>query len=181
MSSTQHKALTARCPAWLCGRTTGRGMRSGYEVPLANGYVADWVGLCGMQSRFRRRYVPENMVERQRWSESAPPQSGIEILPEFACVFETKVSMADFLSTFAVNTIEKRGRGAPIGSLHWVVIPKSLQGRIPIQELAPHWGVLVVAGGGLHEVRIPVFHRMGLESTHRIAYHILWYGKETAG
>lgn len=170
-SSLQHKELTTRCRAWLHRRTTGRGMRSGFEVPLADGYVADWVCLCGMQNRYERQYLGSRQLERR---------NGVVFRTEFACVFETKVTGSDFNSTFGRTTIAQRGRGDLIGSLHWVVTPRNVSAP-GLSVLPPHWGLLVDAGRGLREVRSPVFNPVELHALFEIAYRILWYGKNVPG
>ncbi len=146
-------------------------MRSGFEVPLANGYIADWVCLCGMQSRYERQYVESRLMEHR---------DGVLISPEFACVFETKVTSADFYSTFGASAIARSGRGRPIGSLHWVVTPRNMN-TPGLAHLPVHWGHLVAAGGGLREVRSPAFNPVAMNALFRIAYHILWYGKDAPG
>lgn len=146
-------------------------MQCGYEVPLANGYIADWVSLCGMQHRYERQYLSERQFERR---------NGILVSPEFACVFETKISRSDFMTTFGLNRIVQSGRSNPVGNLHWVVIPK-LQTPMPIHLLPPQWGVLIEAGRGLRELIKPKFCHAHKDIIYGIAYHILWYGKERPG
>jgi len=147
-------------------------MRSGFEVPLADSYVADWVALCGFQERFRRQYVPEFQMERR---------DGVLISPEFACVFEVKVSRSDFLSTF--STFGRAAgrcapRASPVGSLHWIVASR---GVVRAEDDLGYWGLLVVSGGGLHEVRRANFTPRAAGGLYKIGYHLLWYGKDYPG
>lgn len=169
-SGEQHKALAARCQPWLNRRTTGRGHRGGYEVPLANGYIADWVALCGFQNQFRQQYVEDRELERR---------GAVLICPEFACVFEVKVSRGDFFSTFGHGQrFAEAKRDQALGSLHWVVTPRGL---IDPQRVPTFWGLLEMSGGGLREVRRPKFVPMPCEALYEIGYSLLWYGKNYAG
>lgn len=173
-SSDQHKELTTRCQAWLRGRITGRGMQCGYEVPLGNGYVADFVALCGMQHRFMLNYLDGHPLERD---------GIVKILPEFACVFETKVSLSDFMATFGPHEYESQGRAIPRGSLHWIVVPSHLAatGSKMWDHKPETWGILTVSGAGLHESLRPKYHPLDGPPLWKIAYNILWYGKHYPG
>ena len=99
----------------------------------------------------------------------------MRILPEFACFFEAKASRADLMTTFGRPG---SNRYRPIGSLHWVVVP-SLQivGLLDVGS----WGILIASGGGLREVKAPGYHALTHTALYRIAYNLLWYGKEWPG
>jgi len=143
-------------------------MRSGFEVPLADSYIADWAALCGFQQRFVRRYVAEYQLERRH---------GVRIMPEFACVFEVKVSRSDFLATFGRKK-QPNLRASPHGSLHWVVAPL---GMLQPEDIPGFWGLLVECGGGLREVHRPRFEPKTTSALHEIGYYLLWYGKDYPG
>ena len=167
MTSDAHKMLAARCRPWVRRRSTKRGMRAGFEVPLANGYVADWVGLCGFQWSIRRQYVADELLKRI---------GAVLIDPEFACVFEVKVSRSDYQKTFG-HGYAQHGRAEARGSLHWVVAPR---GVVEPEELPEMWGLLQPMAGGLRVLKRAPFCPLTAEALHRLAYYVLWYGKETA-
>lgn len=167
MSGDVHRQLAHRVPRWLAGRTTRRGQQFRWEVPLANTYVADAIGLCHFQERHERRYISEDQLER------VSPM--VQIKPELGCVFEVKASRADFLSTFG----DRAGnRYRPAGSLHWIVVPAI---EIVGERDLGFWGVLAVAGSGLTEKKKPVYQPCGWPILHEIAYSLLWYGKRRPG
>ena len=164
MPSHEHADLARRCPRWLRGRITRRGLRGGFEVPLAIGYTADYVALCGFQDRYLRLYVKQDQFDYD---------GVVRINPEFACVFEVKRSRADFSATFGKSA--RSGREFPEGSLHWVVTPPGL---IQVAELPKGWGWLCRCGPGLHQVVRPRFWPKKTVDLHAIGYYLLWYGKE---
>ncbi len=172
MSGTAHKLLATRCEPWLHGRVTGRGIKGGFEVPLRNGYVADWVGLCGFQERFLRQYVKSQTMFRNA------DGMLVRLDPEFACVFEVKAFRGDFLSTFGPTSYPGSERAYPAGALHWVVAP---MGQVRIEEVPDFWGLLLVSGGGLREVKPAKYCPISDPNRHAIGYSLLWYGKDEPG
>jgi len=166
MPSEQHNLLVEKGLRWLQNRATGRGLRGGFEVPVADGYVADAVGLCAFQHRFAEMYVREGIK-----------QSGMSslLVPEVACVFEAKATRADFLATFGGGERHKN-RKQPVGSLHWVVCTRKIAEP---GELPPFWGMLSTRGNGLTEVRRPTFCELADGELERIAYQVLWYAKNS--
>ncbi len=168
MTSDEHKVLTSRCLPWLRGRITRRGVRAGFEVPLADGYVADWVALAGFQYQFERRFKNKAQREFER-------RNGCRVSVEFACVFEAKVSRSDFQKMFG-HGYGEHGRDEPKGSLHWVVAPRRL---VHPSEVPEFWGLLEPRGGGLSELKQPRYCPLPERDLFRLAYHLLWYGKET--
>jgi len=158
-----HIDLQKRVPAWLRGRVTGRGLRFGYEIRLAEQYVADVVALCSFQGRYHDQYSPGEKYTEQ------------------LLVFEAKATRADYLSTFR-HSYDKRpnahvNRLTPIGSLHWIVaFPKVCDS----DEVPDPWGLLVRTGGGLRELKAPTFYGITEKQRLNAAYELLWYGNSFA-
>ena len=162
-----HAELATRCLPWLQWRATGSGYRGACEVRSAPGYVADVVALCSFQNRFRQQYVSDADL---------PLVGGVGVLPEFACVFEVKVSRADFFATFGLGRANGHhaNRLAPVGSLHWCVTPRAM---VKVDDLADGWGLLEVRGPGLMERHPPRYSPCSRTARHAIAYALLWRGK----
>lgn len=166
-SSTEHKKLAERCGGWINGRTTARGKRGGYEVPLAPSYVADYVCLCWFQDRIRRHYIEDCELERVGCA---------LVTPELACVFEVKVSRCDYAAKFSRTNWSTGNRKVPVGGLHWIVTP---HGMVVPKEVPSFWGLLWACGGGLHEVQQPRF--CTAANVESVAYNLVWYGKDLPG
>lgn len=167
MPSELHNWLAERSLRWLRQRVTARGLRGGFEVPIADTYIADAVALCCFKDRFARKYIG-----RDNFREVA----GVYIIPELACVFEAKATRSDFLATF-VGTARHANRRCPVGSLHWAVCGRNV---CEAEELPDIWGLLQVRGAGLTEQRQPRYCPQSPATLNRTAYQILWYAKNTA-
>ena len=162
MPSKEHYVLSGRAIPWLRGRCTRAGIRGAHEVSLAAGYTADVVALCSFQYRFDHDYIQGPVREYSL--------DGWPISPELICVFETKVSRADFAGTFTKGGRHSGDRMIPRGSLHWVIAPKGL---LPVEDIPTFWGLLEVAGSGLRETKRAQYHVISREKTYEIAYWIL--------
>lgn len=158
--SKEHAELATRSLRWLASRSTGRGIVGATEIEVMQGYIADAVALAGFQLRFLERYTINSEAIRPR-------------IQEFACVFEVKVSVPDFNSTFG-TTDKHANRHKPVGSLHWCVTPKNMVAPSLLPEF---WGLLEASGQGLREVRMPRACVVSRPTIHKIAYQILWYGR----
>jgi hypothetical protein len=141
---------------WLNYKITSKGMRGTTEVSLCDGYVADAVALCGFQGEYFEKYT---LHKKEKFE-----------FNYFACIFEAKVSRADFLSTFNKSP-KHQNRQQPIGSLHWCVTPKGL---IRPEELPDFWGLLEEYGCGLTEKRRPIFNILSEQQFDKIAHNLLW-------
>lgn len=161
MPSQEHNLLAHQALNWVGNRATGKGQRCGFEIEIVRNYIADAVSLCALQYRYAEYY---KLIERRAIA--------IQIVPEVVCVFECKVSRADFISTFG-NGPRHANRKTPIGSLHWCVTGK---GVCEPEELPEFWGLLVQRGQGLSEVRPPVYNKISEKAGLKIAYELLWYG-----
>lgn len=163
--SAHHFALCQRCLPWFASRSTRRGIHGALEVRVADGYVCDALAIGAFQDRFIRNYAKRSGLERRGtaddvWAEWC----------ELACVFEIKVTRADFLSTFSGGP-KHENRHVPLGSLHWCVTPRGL---IQGDELPEWWGLLEQSGGGLAEQKSPRLFKIGEATLHSFAYELLW-------
>lgn len=167
MPSEKHNRLAELGLHWIRSKVTGRGLRGGFEVPLADGYTVDAVGLCSFQHRFVKRYLPpEATIRVNRY---------VLQVPELICVFEAKATRADFLSTFG-GSDRHANRKDPVGHLHWCV---AARGICQPKELPDFWGLLVPQGGGLREIQQPTYRADGCCSVESAAWAVLWYAKKT--
>lgn len=169
--SELHINLQERALTWLDNRVTGAGMRAATEVCLAQGYVADSVALCSMQNRFFQEYCDFAKVRPRTYHPVHRERYDGDINNYMACVFEVKVSMADFQSTFSANTKKHANRMEPIGSLHWVVAPKF---TIKPEEVPDFWGLLISSHGGMRQVKPPLINQRTEAQMDKIAHNILW-------
>ena len=165
MPSELHQELTQRALVWVRKMATLRGCRRGFEIPVAQGYVADAIALCSFQNRFSCEYLLEE-ERRTRFME-----------PEHICIFEAKQSRADFLKTFGPGP-NHVNRHEPIGTLHWCIAPRGL---IKPDEVPGFWGLLEPAGRGLREIKRPVFCHQEDARLFEVAYMVLWYGENRKG
>lgn len=165
MPGEKHNQLARMGLRFLRAKTTGQGMRGGFDVPLATGYIADAAVLCSLQIRYADRYIGKQNFERISDYET--------VIPEVLCVFEAKATRADFLSTFGDGP-KHENRKTPIGNLHWCVAGR---GVARAEEMPGFWGLLEVRGLGLRCLRAPVYQPMEEAAQNAAAYQILWYAK----
>jgi len=165
MPSELHNTLAVMALRWLNAKVTGRGLRGGFEIPVADGYVADAVGLCTFQHRYATKYIAAELLERV--------DEFTMIVPEVVGIFEAKASRADFLATFGDGD-RHRNRLTPVGHFHWVVCARDIAEP---GELPEGWGMLEVRGRGLTELRPPNFYHQSQATLHRLAYQVLWFAK----
>jgi len=166
MPSEKHNTLSRMAIAWINNKVTGRGIRGGFEVSVAEGYVADAVVLCSFQQRYAERFIGKENFERL--------SDFTYLIPEVLCVFEAKATRADFQGTFGGGE-RQANRHEPVGSLHWCVTPRKL---VLPEELPDFWGLLQTRGLGLEVVRRPVYYKVNDRVLEKAAYQILWYAKE---
>jgi hypothetical protein len=162
--SDLHSELAYRGIRWIANRSTVRGMQTGIEIFLDRSYVVDSLAIGDLQLRFWDNYI-YNTTESLQLYKSHP-------IDDFVFIFESKVSRADFLSTFTQNGNLHDNRLEPIGNLHWVVTPKDM---IKSEEVPDFWGLLEASGSGLREVKKPKFQKTELSAIHKIAYLLLRY------
>lgn len=175
--SAQHNQLAVLALNWLRNKTTLKGIRGTTEVFLDQGYVADAVALCSLQNRFFQRYCEHSKLEPMtgypRYQEDKGKvvyETRGDVGNYFACIFEVKVSRADFLSTFGKGK-NHANRHEAIGSLHWCVTPKGL---IKPDELPDFWGLLEPYGSGLTEKSIPTINILTDEALFIFAHQLIW-------
>lgn len=180
MKIYSHDELSAKAATWIHARTTKSGMRSGFEVSLAPGYVADVAALgwwktphCeewGVYGKLRAR---KETIEG--YSYTVMEHERVPEVRSLLFVVESKASRSDFLSTF--NESEKHGnRKEPIGSLHWVAANREV---CEPSELPDFWGLLEPRGSGMREIKRPSYHETTNEIVNQCAYILLW--KKGAG
>jgi len=158
MPSELHVALQNKALAWLANKVTGRGLRGGLEIPIAPGYIVDALAVCDFQYQFEQRYYSEL---------AAPPPS--------VCVFEAKATLADFQSTFGEHAGSHQNRHVPVGTLHWIVVPRSANWRNSFDNRPKFWGILQERGSGLTELYRPLAMPISDAEYYSICASILWY------
>jgi len=165
--SREHINLQHRSLKWLRNKMTGRGMRGAHEVSLKQGYVADAVAMGSLQSRYSERYWNNHHRDgRYRFLHHERYSDGV-------FVFEAKATRADFLSTFGKKYGPHANRFEPIGTHHWVVVPRGIIKPEEYHMLA-FWGVLEESGTGLREVHAPYWCNISTAALQQIAYSLLW-------
>lgn len=165
----KHLDLQNRPFSWLASRITGRGLRGGMEIPVAQGYVADAVIACDFQYRHEIRYYGNPTY--YDWHKNAGVKTS-SIL-----IFEAKATLADFQSTFGGRDNEHANRLIPVGTLHWVIIPKGCYSSwsSSIKKLPAWWGILEESGKGLRELKQPEPCAITADAYNAICMRILWY------
>jgi len=154
--SSLHHDLQWMALRWLGVRATASGIRGATEVYVQKGYVADAAALCSLQHRFWDQY---------RGSISLSCSSYV------SCIFEIKVSRADYLATFPVRQPPRKCRVYPYADLHWIVTPR---GVTTADEHTGFWGLLEISGGGLRQVRPPRITPRTLLERDRFAHRLIW-------
>lgn len=174
MPSNKHKDLIIRALVWLGNISTQRGIRGCEEVTLGEGYVADAVAICGLQSKWDRNlfktYYNKARVEHG-WIET----------DDFSFIVEAKSSYSDFRKTF-FHDQHTGSRLKPRGNFHFVVVakgvlPTHLSNKIAGEEVPSFWGILEESRNGVRCIKLPEFIPQPIESLHEIAYRLLRYTK----
>ena len=160
--TAEHQELSARALRWLAARATVKGIVGATEIALRRDYVADAVAIASFQERLLRRYLKTDTT--------------CHMMNEFVCVFEVKVTRADFLGTFGPSA-KHNNRQQPVGTMHWIVVPKGL---VEPYEAPPFWGLLEASGRGLSEKRAPRVFPYDTSAVHAAAYQLLVYGERRA-
>jgi len=145
-------------------------------LPESNvvGYIADYVAIAGMHDAHHERYARHAGLKTKsmaHWKNNEYKIRG-DIDRWYVCVFEVKVSRADFLNTFGgKDTPHAKARMEPVGTAHWVVADK---GICKPEELPDFWGLLEPYGTGLTEKKIPKLNILPDSHIHAIAFDMLW-------
>ena len=140
----------------------------------AVGYIADVVAIAGMQSEYHTRYARHSGLEKKyaNYGLNNIYKEYGDIDRWYACVFEVKVSRADFLNTFSnKKSAHAQARMKPVGTAHWVVAEK---GICEPQELPEFWGLLTPYGAGLSEKKKPKLHVLPDSTLHAISFEMMW-------
>lgn len=185
MPSREHDVLADKALIWLANRATHTGIRGAREIQIANGYVADACAIGWLQYHWYRDYLDRSELHKKRFRPIRHPSPGDlpwiapkdynvadEIDRDWCYLFESKISRADFWSTF--NHSDKHAnRREPMANLHWIVTPC---GMIQQQEVPDFWGLLEVSGGGLKETKKPILQIVPELLMLKYAKCILWKG-----
>jgi len=137
------------------------------------GYVADFVSIAGMYSSQHEKYTRSSGLseKRIRHTLEGPIVMG-DIDRWYVCVFEVKVSRADFLNTFGgKKTPHAAARKEPVGTAHWIVADKEV---CEASELPDFWGLLTPYGAGLREEKMPTLNVLTDAELHSIAFAMIW-------
>ncbi|MDD5327441.1 MAG: hypothetical protein PHY02_06460 [Phycisphaerae bacterium] len=185
MPSDRHIELTHLATRWI----SNRAFKSCILPECGSvGYIADLVALAGMQSIYHERYAKYSGLETQSMSsrlkndyEKFEGDDRWEYVIHgdidrwYVCVFETKISRSDFLSTFGdKDSRHAKARIEPCGTAHWVVAEK---GVCKPDELPDFWGLLEPYGTGLTEKKMPRLNILPEQTIHSIAFDMLWLEK----
>lgn len=143
------------------------------------GYLADYVAIAGMNNAHHERYARHAGLKTKSmayWKNINLKGDEYKIRGDidrwYVCVFEIKVSRADFLNTFGNKKTEHaKARLEPVGTAHWVVADK---GVCKPEELPNFWGLLEPYGAGLTEKKVPKLNILPDSEIHRYAFDMLW-------
>jgi len=176
--SNRHVELQNMIVRWIKNRSS---KMIGLPECKAIGYIADFVAIAGLYSKYHREYSKYANLKR-KYIGSQMTMNGWEpaILGEidkwYACIFEVKVSREDFLNTFGPNkkTPHALARLKPVGTAHWVVAEK---GVCTSDDLPDFWGLLIPYGNGLSEVRMPKVQVLPENKLYSLAWDMIWIEK----
>jgi hypothetical protein len=169
MPSKRHIELQNMLVRWITNRSF---KRCGYPEADFVGYPADFVAIAGMYEEHHARYTNFSGLKKKTFF--GWPERRIEgdIDRWYVCVFEVKISRADFLNTFGNrSTPHAKARMKPVGTAHWVVAEK---GICEPKELPDFWGLLTPYGTGLTEKKIPKLNILPDSTIHAMAFDMLW-------
>ena len=175
MKTYTHDELSAKAAAWVHARTTRSGLRSGFEVSLAPGYVADFAALGWWGAQHCREWGIYGDLRRVEMTEGDYTYEVIEHdrspdVRSLLFVVEAKATRADFLSTF--NESEHHAnRKEAVGSLHWIATNR---GICDPSEVPGFWGLLEPRGAGMREMKRASYHETTEEIVNQCAYILLW-------
>lgn len=182
MPSKRHIKLQNLVATWIGNRSFKMcGLPESHVV----GYVADFVAIAGMNGAEHTKYTQHSGLTEMSMShvlkDDHQQRTGHDkwthkihgdIDRWYVCVFEVKVSRADFLNTFGgKNSSHAKARMEPVGTAHWVVAEK---GICTPDELPDFWGLLEPYGAGLTEKKMPKLHILPDEELHAMAFDMLW-------
>ncbi len=170
MPSDRHTELQNMVQTWINNRSF---KMCGLPECGSVGYIADFVAIAGMQDVYHTRYANHAGLKMKTMSRTV---DGFKVTGDidrwYVCVFEVKVSRADFLSTFRCSsTKHARARRKPVGTAHWVVADKGI--CVP-DELPDFWGLLIPYGAGLTEKKMPKIDILDDSDIHAISFDMMW-------
>lgn len=154
--SDKHIQLQRRSLIWLENKCTQRGIRGCEEVILKPGYVCDAAAICGLQFGWQKLWVGDGIQNHQS--------------DDYSFVFETKVSRADYLSTFRS---EESNRLEQLANFHFIVAAKGVVNETEVPEM---WGLLVESGQGLKICKQAPYVNHDIRRLHEFAYILLRSG-----
>lgn len=176
--SDRHTELRNMAATWIGNRAFKKCALP--EAPIV-GYAADLVVIAGIDGAEHSKRARHAGLEEKRMIRRASGE--YEIRGEFdrwwICVFEVKVSRADFLNTFGgKDSPHAKARIVPVGTFHWVVADK---GVCKPEEVPDFWGLLVPYGSGLSERKMPKVNVLSDAELHAIAFDLFWMSQNYRG
>jgi len=174
MISNKHIELQNMAARWLRNRSF---KMCGIPEFNAVGYVADFFAIAGMHDEHHTRYTKASGLTKQYMSSRSENGKCVQkifgdIDRWYACIFEVKVSRADFLNTFGNReSIHSKARKEPVGTAHWVIAER---GICQPKELPDLWGLLIPYGSGLTEKKMPQLNVLPESTLHAFAFELLW-------
>ena len=177
--SKRHNELQRMVSKWIYNRSF---KMCGVAEANCVGYLADYVAIAGMHDAEHTNYTRHSGLKKKymnpqysskKYSEYMESQRVFgDIDRWYVCVFEVKVSRADFLNTFnGKDTPHAKARMKPVGTAHWVVADK---GVCKPEELPDFWGLLEPYGAGLTEKKMPILNVLPDSRIHAFAFDMLW-------
>lgn len=175
--SSLHRELSQRALIWLASKSTGRSIKGNVEIKVGANYTVDSLALCRCVSSFEWDLLSSGDWEKKQ--ELIKQQNrlgikwkwGVDEYPDFIFAFESKVSVADFNSTYKTERTFGN-RMEPVAHFHFVVTPYNMLG---VNMVPGFWGLLEKSrnGRGLSLKKWPEFCHKPKEWVHEVAYKLL--------
>lgn len=132
-----HEWLAKQTYNFLKYRCTNRGVVWRQEHTLHNGMRPDAVAFCSLQMGYADRMIGRSHRSRHD-------------AEDIMFVFESKVSYADFKSTF---NGDGKWKEKPFANMHYLVVPKDFSKVYDMSALPEYWGILEPKTSALRIVR----------------------------
>ena len=172
--SDRHTELRNMAATWIGNRALKKCALP--EAPIV-GYAADLVVVAGMNGAEHSKRARHAGLQKKTMVGRYEVRGDLDRW--WICVFEIKVSRADFLNTFGgKDSPHAKARMVPVGTFHWVVADK---GVCKPEEVPDFWGLLTPYGSGLSERKVPKVNVLSEADLHSIAFDLFWMSQNYRG